>query len=139
MLTETELLSIVESSDPELLAAEEKLGAIAGQILDGIYEPGMFTQLVKSGAFQASTVLVDQKPAFVLIHTRNGLGWLIVEGVAALGNASLKTLHDALDALARHYKAPTILFVTRLSSLFRYGSKHGYKSMGVIMAKATPV
>lgn len=135
MLTETDLLSIVESSEAELLAAEEKLGAIAGQILDGIYEPGMFTKLIKSGAMEASTVLVDEEPAFVMVYTRNALGWLTVEGVASLKKASLQFAFDAAKAIARHYGCGAIQFLTRLSSMFRFGLEQGYKPMGVIMWK----
>jgi len=136
LLTETELLSIVESSEEELSQAESKLGPIANQILDGIYEPGTFVRLIKSGAFEASTVHVDKEPAFVMIYTRNALGWLTVEGVASLAKkASFKYVFDAGDALARHYGCKTIQFVTKLSSLYRYGLEQGYKSLGVIMCK----
>jgi hypothetical protein len=136
LITETQLFSILESNEDELLQAEAELGTIAGKILDGIYEPGMFARLVKAGAFQASTINVDDKPAFVMVHSRNALGWLIVEGVAALGKDSLQFVFDAGDALAKHFAAPTILWVTRLASLFRFGSRQGYKPMGVIMCKA---
>lgn len=135
LITETQLFAILESNDSELQQAEAELGAIAGKILDGIYEPGMFTRLVKAGAFQASTVQVNDAPAFVMIYSRNAIGWLIVEGVAALGKSSFKFVFDAGDALARHFAAPTIMWVTRLASLYRYGSSQGYKPLGLIMCK----
>lgn len=138
LLTETELFFIVESTEPELLAAEEKLGQMAAQIFDGIYEPGMFARLVKEGAFTGSTVAVGGKPVLVLIHTRNALGWLTIEGVATLGKSSVKMVFDAADAIARHLGAPVIQFVTRLRPLYRYGLDHDYKAAGVIMVKGVP-
>ena len=98
MLTQTDLLSILESDAAEMALAEARLGEIAGQILDGLYEPGMFTRLVKSGALEASTVNVGEEPAFVMLYTRNLIGWLTVEGVAGLGRAPLARLFEAGDA-----------------------------------------
>jgi hypothetical protein len=138
LLTETEMLSIFESTDDELSAAEEKLGELAGQILDGIYEPGMFRRLVKAGVFTGSTVKVKDEPVFVLIHSRNALGWVIVEGVVAVRRGSLKLLFEAGDVLARHYEAPNILFVTRLKGLFNYARAHNFQVMGAILVKEVP-
>ena len=135
MLTQTDLLSILESDAAELALAESKLGEVAGQILDGLYEPGMFTRLVKSGALEASTVNVGEEPAFVMLYTRNLIGWLTVEGVAGLGRAPLARLFEAGDALARHYQCQVIQYVTRLGALFRFGCGAGFQPLGVIMAR----
>jgi hypothetical protein len=138
MLTETEVLSIVESNERELSIAEEKLGAIGRRILDGIYTPGMFTKFVTNGAFLASIVIYEKKPAFVLITSRNGMGWMIVEGSVSLGAAPLKVVFDAADALARHFGDQKVLFVTKIKSLFQYATRNGYGTMGVIVSKGTP-
>jgi len=135
LLTETELLSIVESSKEELTLAEEKLGELAGEILDGIYEPGTLKKLVESGAFGAATINVDQKPAFVMIYTRNALGWFTVEGVASLATTNLRHIFDAGDALAKKFNCGALQFVTRLSSLYKYALEHNYKPLGVILCK----
>jgi hypothetical protein len=135
LLTETELLQLFESSETELSVAEEKLGELAGQIFDGIYEPLSFARMVKEGKFEASTAVVDGEPVFVLIHTRNALGWLNVEGIASLKKSSLRLAFSAAEAIARHYGCPAVQFVTKLRALFNYGRQHDYKSVGVIMCK----
>jgi hypothetical protein len=135
LLTETEMLSIVESTEAELLRADEQLGAIATQVVDGMYTPGMFNDLVKRGCFTASTINVHGEPAFILIHCRNDLGWLMVEGAVALGKHSLEFLFDGGETLARHFNAPVVVFVTRLKALYRYATEQGYQSLGVILFK----
>jgi hypothetical protein len=135
LLTETELLTIVESNESELFRAEEQLGEIAGRVFDGIYEPGMFAQLVQEKKFEASTAVHAGEPIFVMLHTRNALGWLTIEGVASLKKSSMRFLVDAAEGIARHYGCPVIQFVTKLRALFRYGLEHHYKPVGVIMCK----
>ncbi|HXC34264.1 MAG TPA: hypothetical protein VNV43_00200 [Candidatus Acidoferrales bacterium] len=138
ILTETQMLSIVESTEAELLHADEQLGAIAHQVVDGMYTAGMFSDLVKRGCFTASTINVHGKPAFILIHCRNDLGWLMVEGAVALGNHSLEFLFDGGETLARHFNAPIVVFVTKLTALYRYATAQGYQTMGVILFKKNP-
>ncbi|MGH7224596.1 MAG: hypothetical protein ACRELF_15335 [Gemmataceae bacterium] len=138
MLTESELLSIVESTDTELLRADAQLAAIGRQVVDGIFPPSMFLELVKGGSYTASTVQVEGKPAFVLVHCRNELGWLLIEGAVALGNHSLEFLFDGAEALARHFGAPVVAFTTKLTALYRYATAQGYESIGVIVCKKNP-
>jgi hypothetical protein len=141
ILTETELLSIVESTEAELAHADKELGTIAGQVVDGMYTVGMFSELVNRGCFTASTISVKgepDKPAFILIHCRNDLGWLMVEGAVTLGNHSLEFLFDGGEALARHYGAPMVVFVTKIKALYRYASNQGYQTLGVILMKKDP-
>lgn len=138
ILTETELLSILESTESELAYADKELGIIASQVVDGMYTPGMYSELVNRGCFTASTINVEGKPAFILIHCFNDLGWLMVEGAVTLGNHSLEFLFDGGEALARHFKAPMVVFVTKLKALHRYASAQGYEAMGVILCKKNP-
>ena len=94
--------------------------------------------LIKDGALEASTVLVENEPAFVMIYSKSVAGWLTVEGVASLKRASFQFVFDAGQALAKHYGCSAIQFVTKLSSLFRFGLAQGYKPLGVIMWKGAP-
>ncbi|MGH8022219.1 MAG: hypothetical protein ACRED1_01455 [Limisphaerales bacterium] len=135
VLTETEMLSIVESTEAELLHADEQLGIIGRQIVDGLFTPGMFNDMVKRGSHTASTINVEGKPAFIIIHCRNELGWLFVDGAISLGNHSLEFLFDGGEAVARHFGAPAVLFVTKLKALYRYATEQGYQSAGVVLAK----
>ena len=138
LLTETDLFTLLESTEAELLEGAQQLDKVATKILDTIYEPGTFADLVKQKRFKASTVLVDDQPAFILVYTINALGWLTVEGAVALGKAPLSHAFNAADALARHYHCKAIQFVTKLKALWSYGSNHGYKSLGIIMCKNAP-
>lgn len=138
LLQESDLFSIAESTEAELLKAGQVLDDTASRILDTIYQPGTFVELVRQKRFKSATIELKGEPAFVMIYTINGLGWLTVEGVASLKKAPFKLVFEAGDALARHYGCSTIQFVTRLSSLFRFGLKQGYKSLGVIMCKNAP-
>jgi hypothetical protein len=135
LLTESEMFSITESTDDELLDADKRLGEMAAQILDGVYEPGIYLRLVKSGAFTASTVSIEGEAKFVLIHTRNALGWLIVEGIASLRRCPLETMFEATDALARHYRSKITQFVSRLSAMGRMAQAKGYEPAGIFWIK----
>ena len=138
ILTETELLSIVESNEAELAHADKELGVIASQVVDGMYTVGMFSELVNRGCFTASTINVKGEPAFILIHCRNDLGWLMVEGAVTLGNHSLEFLFDGGEALGRHLGAPMVVFVTKIKALYRYARAQGYQTLGVILMKKNP-
>jgi hypothetical protein len=138
ILTETDLLSIVESTEAELLKAAAELDAISHKVLDGVFDAGAFDQLVKSGVLQASTVMVKDEPAYVIIHCRNPLGWLMVEGAVKIGKAPLDHLFEAGYALARHLGASHVQFVTRLTALYRYAMDHDFKSLGVLLCKEVP-
>jgi len=135
LLTDSQLLSILESTEEELSAAEARLGELAGQIFDGLYEPGLYTRLVKSGAFTASTVCIEEDPKFVLIHSKTPLGWLTVEGIASLKRCPMETIFDAVDELASQLDCSTIQFVTKLSALQRFAQGRGYQTTGVILHK----
>jgi hypothetical protein len=137
-LTETETLAIFETTDAELSAAEGKFEDIVERVFDGAMEPGALAQLVRDKKLTASTVRIGEQPAFVLIHTRNSLGWLIIEGAASIGRAPLKVLFDGGEALARHFGAPVVLFVTKLRALYRYGRQRDYNPVGVILCKGVP-
>lgn len=137
-MTDSQMLSIIESTDEELSAAETQLGELAGDVFDGLYEPGLYSRLVRAGNFQASTVRVEGEPKFVLIHTRTPLGWLTVEGVAALRPCSVKLIYDAVDALARKLDCKVIQVVTKLSGMFRMALRSGYHTTGIILFKNAP-
>jgi hypothetical protein len=142
LLTETDMLSIVESTEAELLYADKQLAATAAQIMDGTFSPGQFTDLVKRGCLTASTIQVNSVPAFVVVHAVNGLGWLIVEGAAHLATktpASMGDLANGCYAIARHFGAPYIIFVTKLKSLYRYAlEEQDFNSLGVILGRPVP-
>jgi hypothetical protein len=129
------MFSITETTEDELLDADAKLAEIAGQIFDGIYEPGIFVRLVKSGALTASTVSIEEEPRFVIIHSRNALGWLIVEGIATLKRCKLATMFDAADALASHYCSKVTSFVSRLSAMGHVAQSRGYQAAGIFWIK----
>lgn len=135
-LTETDLLSIVESTEAELLEACKQLRKTSDQFLDGAFSAGEFDKLVKSGTHKASTILVEDKPAYILIHAPNAVGWLMVDGAVCIGKASLDHLFEGGYALARHFKAPRIVFVTKLKALYQYAIDHDFTSVGVVLSKA---
>ena len=139
VLTETDLLSIVESTEAELLKAANALDATSKNILDGAFDPGAFDKLVKAGTLKASTVLdQDKEPAYVIIHTLNPLGWLMVEGAVKIGEGSLDTLFEGGYALARHLGSSHVQFVTKLRALYEYAREHEFKSLGVILCREVP-
>lgn len=82
-LTEADLLSIVESTEDELLKAAAVLEATSNAILDGVFEAGLFAQLLKEKKLSSSTIAVQGERAFVLIHGFNAAGWLVIEGAGA--------------------------------------------------------
>ena len=135
LLTESEMFSITESTDDELLDADKLLGEMAARIFDGIYEPGVFVRLVKAGALTASTVSIEDEPRFVIIHTRNALGWLIVEGIATLKRCKLATMFDAADALAKNYGSKVTGFVSRLVAMGHVAQARGYQPTGIFWMK----
>ena len=137
-LTESDLFSIVESTEAELLDASKQLAETSDKILDGAFNAISFNELIKGGSHQASTVLVDGKPAFVIIHARNAVGWLMVDGAVKIGDAPLEHLFEGGYAIAKHFKCPQIVFVTKLKSLFRYAVNHDFNCLGVMLCKAVP-
>lgn len=139
ILTETEMLSIVESTESELLKAARTLDATSRNVLDGVFDPGAFDQLVKAGTLQASTVLDKEgDPAFVIIHTRNPIGWLMVEGAVKIGKGPLDLLFEGGYAIGRHLGASHVQFVTKLTALYQYAIDHDFKSLGVILCREVP-
>ncbi len=129
------MFSICESTENEVLAADRLLGEMAAQLFDGIYSSGVFARLVKSGALTASTVKVKEEPQFVILHSRNALGWLIVEGIATLQRSKLASMFEAADALAKHYGSQVTAFVSRLAAMGRAAENSGYKSAGIFWMK----
>lgn len=138
VLTETDLLSIVESTEAELQEACRQLRDTSDKFLDGAFSAGEFDRLVKAGTHKASTILVKDKPAYVVIHAPNAVGWLMVDGAVRIGKASLDHLFEGGYALARHLRAPQIVFVTKLKSLFQYARDHDFTAVGVVLSKAVP-
>jgi hypothetical protein len=139
ILTETDVLAIVESTEAELLAAARILDATSKHVLDGAFEPGAFDQLVKAGTLKASTILdKDNQPAYVIIHTRNPLGWLMVEGAVKVGTGTLDLLFEGGYALARHLGASHVQFVTKLKALYEYARENGFTTLGVLLCKPVP-
>ena len=139
-LTEKEMLSIIESSEAELLAVQPTLDALAEKVFDGgFYEPGTYAKLVKDGVFSSATVRdPDGEPQFILIYSRSPVGWLYVEAVAALKRSSLKQIFGAVDQLAKHYGCKVIQCVTKLSGMLRYSKTAGYRPAGIIILKDAP-
>jgi len=137
LLTETELLSLWESSEPEIVDAEKRLSATAALVLDGAYEPGTLSRLVKEKLLNSATVRdAEGQAMFILVYGFNYAGWLTIEGTASCNPKSrLELVFEAVDALAAHYKAKSIQFVTRWKALFRAGDSHGFKPVGVLMFK----
>ena len=137
LLTETELLSLWDSSEPEILDAEKHLSSAAAVILDGAYEPGTLSRLVKEKRLNSATVRdAGGQPMFVLVYGFNYAGWLTIEGTASLHPESrLDLVFEAVDTLAAHYKAKYIQFVTHWKALFRAAGSHGFKPAGVLMFK----
>jgi hypothetical protein len=138
LIAESQVFSLLESSEEELLAGGKILDEMAARILDTIYTKGTFLDLVKQKRFKASTITLGGEPAFVMVYTINALGWLTIEGVASLKKSPFKLVFDAGDLLARHYGCNNIQFVTKLASLYRFGLARGYKTVGVIMCKNAP-
>lgn len=139
ILTETDLLSIVESTEAELLKAAKVLDATSRNILDGAFEPGAFDQLIKAGTLQASTVLDKEgQPAYVMIHSRNPLGWLMVEGAVKVGTAGLEYLFEGGYAIGRHLGASHVQFVTKLKGLYEYARAHDFIALGVLVCRPIP-
>ena len=64
VLTETDLLSIVESTEAELAEASQKLINVATDALDGTFDASTLERLVKTKAYQASTICFEGQPAF---------------------------------------------------------------------------
>ena len=62
----------------------------------------------------------------------------MVEGAVSIGKAPLHHLFEGGYALARHFKSPQIMFVTKLKGLFRYAAANDFKTLGVILCKAVP-
>jgi hypothetical protein len=137
-LTGTDLLSIVESTEAEYMEAAKQLAETSDRVLDGVFTAAMFDKLIKEKIFQASTVLVKEEPAFVLIHAMNPVGWLVIEGAVRIGKAPLGRLLEGGYALARHLKAPKIVFVTKLKGLYNYAMGHQFKSLGAILCNEVP-
>lgn len=135
LLTDPEMLSILESTEEELSLAEARLGELAGEIFDGIYEPGLFAHLVKCGAFTASTVSLQGEAKFILIHSKTALGWLTVEGIASIKRCPMQAIFDAVDELARRLNCRVIQFVTKLAALQRFAQGRGYRTSGIILHK----
>jgi hypothetical protein len=137
-LTEADMLSIVESTEDELLKAAAVLDATSNAILDGVFEAGLFAQLLKEKKLSSSTIKVQGERAFVLIHGFNAAGWLVIEGAVALGRRPIKDLLEGSYALARHLKAPRIVFITKLKTLYQYVLDHNFKSIGVMLCGEVP-
>ena len=70
VLTETDLLSIVESTEAELLKADSELAITASQNLDGVFDAGIFDQLVKAKKYQASTIMRQGRSAYFCLDPR---------------------------------------------------------------------
>lgn len=135
VLTDKDLVSIVKATEEELAVADRRLTQTSQKILDGLFDAGTFSRLVKEGVYQCSTIKVKDQAAYILIHTRSTLGWLIIEGAVSIGGMPLRHLFEGAEALACHLNAPKILFVTKLKGLYEYAKKTGWICMGVIMAK----
>lgn len=129
------MLSITECTDGQLQIVEEQLGAIAAKVSDGLYEPGAYLRLVKEGKLTGSVINLDDKPAVVVIHSLNGLGYLIVDGIVALKPCPLGTIFDSVEYLAASYKSRVIIFVTKLKAIARTATSRGYKSAGILFLK----
>lgn len=136
-LTESEMFSILESTDVELQAVQPKLDELAGKVFaGGTFEPGTYARLVKEGVFSSATVRdPDGDPQFILIFSRSSLNWFYVEAVASIKRSSLKQIFSAVDQLASHYKCQVIQCATKLAGMFRFSLSQGYKPAGVIIVK----
>ncbi|MGD0744138.1 MAG: hypothetical protein ABSA45_03190 [Verrucomicrobiota bacterium] len=139
LITETETLSLLESTGPELQAADEILVPVGGVLLDGLLQAGTFVKLVKHDQLKSATLAIEGEPACVLFYSTNGLGWLTIEGAAALKPSPLKTIFRGVDALAKHLSAPVVVLVTRFAALMRAATSAGYKPGGVILMKGAYV
>jgi hypothetical protein len=137
-LTDSELLTIVESTEEELSKACTTLDATSHGILDGVFEPGVFARLLAEKKLSRSTIKIGEERAFVLIHGFNAAGWLVIEGAIALGRRPIKDLLDGSYALARHFGAPKIVFITKLKALYQYVIDHNFKTVGVMLCSEVP-
>jgi hypothetical protein len=137
LVADSELFSIFESTPEEVAAAEDHIGDLARTIFDGIYQPDTYKQLVQQRRLVASTVVLrgELKPAFVLFHTITPLGWLTIEGAAALKPSSIPLMYDTVDRLAEFYGCPVTQVITKLAGMLRVAKRRGYKTTGVILHK----
>jgi hypothetical protein len=92
VLTQSDMLSILESTEEELLQAAATLDHTSSETLDGAFDAGIFDRLVKEKKLTASTIAVNDQPAFVLIHGFNAAGWLVIEGAVTISRQPIAKL-----------------------------------------------
>lgn len=132
VFNDAEIFQILESSPPEIGQADEMLCS-AGTV-DGMFKPGIFRDLVAKGLLQSRTIAAADA-RFVLFFSINPLGWLVVEGCAAINRSPVKIIYAGIDALARKLGCKAIQAVTMLKGLYRESIKAGYKPAGVLIFK----
>ena len=136
VITSTETFSLLESTADELVRAQEALSPAMETAFDGLLSAAKFVDLVKEGKLQTATIAIEGKPSCILFFQVNpSLGWLYIEGAAAIERTPIHRIFEGVDALAGELKSKAVVFVTKYSALLRAALDRGYNNAGVVMFK----
>jgi hypothetical protein len=138
-ITVDDMVRILESTEAEVRQAEAIEAPWLQNLAGLVYKVGWIEQQVLAGHYQAATIEIQGKPAYVVFYSISDQRWLVVHCFTALGDHPLKNLLeaiDAVDAIARSLKCSALQVDTKVAAMFDILTHRGYKPLGVILLKS---
>jgi hypothetical protein len=129
LLTETQLLTLIDPSDNEIATALGQLRKVESD-----HEAATMDELVRRGVFSTVTVAYRDKPLYTAFYQKNAAGDCYIAGIGALtAEDNFEVLELAWQEMMRRMGAKKICVHTRRLGLIEKLRKRGWRTAKILL------